>query len=161
MPSLSVIRPLYIFIITAVAAVGGLLASSVSLNQFEMQIESSNQLLKVDELFTATITVRSGEPTNVFSGTVVFDSSYLVVDKIDYNTSIADLWAVEPWYAEGDGTITFAGGSTQPGGYTGEGTLLTVTFRPIRTGVTDLGIDDVRILRHDGLGTEVNENTTT
>ena len=99
--------------------------------------------------------VSAETPVNVFKGEVLFDPTVLRVDSIDYNTSIADLWAELPWYENGEGTLNFTGGTTQPGGFQGTGSLITVTFRTIGAGVTALKLEDARILAHDGLGTDV------
>jgi len=105
------------------------------------------------------VVVRSDTPVNAFAGTVTFNPDILSVQSIDYNTSIADLWAEEPWYKNGDGTLGFAGGSTRTGGFTGEGTLLTITFTAKTPGKTALAVRDAQILQHDGLGTETTVNT--
>jgi hypothetical protein len=121
----------------------------------DMRLSPADGLFILNEPVTITVVVEADVPTNVFSGELVFDSATLAVEQIDYNTSLADLWAVEPWYSRGDGTIIFAGGTTEPGGFTGTDTLLTVTFRPITTGAIQLGLENIHILRHDGLGSEV------
>lgn len=80
-------------------------------------------------VFTTDVVVSSETSVNVFAGTITFDPAFSSVEDIRYNTSIADLWTDEPWYENGDGTITFAGGTTQPGGFVGAGQLMTITFR--------------------------------
>ncbi len=102
-----------------------------------------------------TIVVSAEVPVNVFAGEIQFDPKVIQVTSIDYNTSIADLWAEVPWYENGDGTLRFAGGTTQPGGFSSTGGLITATFRTIGTGVTALKLHDAVILAHDGLGSEV------
>jgi len=114
-----------------------------------------NKLTAVlNEPTTVTIEVESIIPVNVFAGEVRFDPDSLHVDKIDYNTSVADLWAEKPWYSNGDGTINFAGGTTRVGGFTGAAKLLTITFVPTRTGSSLITLSHARILQHDGLGTD-------
>ncbi len=71
-----------------------------------------------------------------------------------------DLWAKEPWYNRGDGTITFAGGSTKPGGFVGDGVLLTVWLKGKNESVSKIQIEDAQILKHDGLGTETSIKPT-
>jgi hypothetical protein len=108
----------------------------------------------VGDTFVATLKVKSNIPVNVFKGLLVFDPDKLAVSSIDYNTSIANLWAEEPWYSNGEGTINFTGGSTATGGFTGEGTLITITFTTKATGEAKVRLTDMRVLKHDGLGTE-------
>lgn len=123
--------------------------------QADMHIEPGIGKMTIGDVFTINVVVSAETPVNVFKGEVLFDPAVLRVESIDYNTSIADLWAELPWYENGEGTLNFTGGTTQPGGFQGTGSLITVTFRTIGTGVTALKLDGARILAHDGLGTDV------
>ncbi len=105
--------------------------------------------------FTVQVIVKSNTPVNAFSGLLEFDQNILNVTAIDYNTSIADLWVTKPWYENGAGTINFAGGTTKAGGFTGEDTLLTITFTPIIAGAGTVKIKEAQILAHDGMGSEL------
>lgn len=119
-----------------------------------ISISSVNHDLELQEQFTATLFVSAHEPVNVFKGILEYDPMKLRIVAIDYNTSIADLWAELPWYSNGDGTLTFIGGTTRPGGFTGNEQLITITFETRAAGKTSLHMRDVRILRHDGFGTD-------
>ena len=118
-------------------------------------IESDQTAIVVGNDFTVTLVVTANQVVNAFTGILHFDESKLAVEKIDYNTSIADLWAKEPWYNKGEGTISFAGGSTKPGGFSGEGTLLTITFTAQQTGQAIVSLDNAQVLAHDGRGTAI------
>lgn len=155
-PIRGTIYPL-VLIASAVAgllALSGSLLSTPSTREATMYIEPSNLSVKPGETFTINVTVVSNLPVNAFAGKIVFDRTVLVVEKIDYNTSIADLWAQEPWYNEGDGTLSFIGGTTKGGGFTGAGSLITVTFKAKGLGNANMWLVDSRILQHDGKGTE-------
>lgn len=106
------------------------------------------------ETFTVKIETTSDIPVNAFKGRISFNEETLAVASIDYNTSLADLWAQAPWYQSGAGIIEFAGGSTIPGGFTGTDTLLTVTFTALQAGSGNLVLNNTQILMHDGQGTE-------
>jgi hypothetical protein len=121
----------------------------------EMRIEPLSGTALVGGTFAVNVVVDSSVPVNVFSGELTFNSAILVVDSIDYNTSIADLWTETPWYSNGDGIIMFAGGTTKAGGFVGTGNLVTVTFRAVAEGEGALAVHQARILKHDGLGTDV------
>jgi hypothetical protein len=95
--------------------------------------------------FTLELQVESSIPVNVFAGELRFNSEIIRVKSIDYNTSIADLWAIKPWYSNGDGTLNFGGGSTHPGGFTGSGTLISITFETLREGEGIISIYDPKI----------------
>jgi hypothetical protein len=119
-----------------------------------MLLEPREGVVAVGGTFEVQIVVASTIPVNVFSGTLTFDPLVLAIEKIDYNISIADLWAKKPWYSNGDGTLTFIGGTTRPGGFIGREQLITVTFKSTATGTGLLALYDSRILQHDGLGTD-------
>lgn len=109
---------------------------------------------KPGDIFSVQILTTSEVPVNAFKGLVRFNEEVLMVESIDYNTSLADLWAITPWYENGAGTIEFAGGTTRFGGFVGTDTLLTINFRALNAGNGNLVLEDTQILMHDGLGTE-------
>lgn len=121
----------------------------------DMHLEPTQRTLAIGDIFTVSVVVTSAVPVNVFAGELFFDNKILEVQSIDYNTSIADLWAEEPWYSNGEGTLNFAGGTTKQGGFMGSGNLVTVTFKTLEKGSGALLISDAKILKHDGLGTDV------
>lgn len=149
-------------ILAAFAGIAGFatLPALVSHEPIDIFVSPEHGTYTEGDTFTIAVVVRSNEPINVFSGDMQFDPQIIEVDRIDYNTSIADLWAVEPWYQNGDGTLGFAGGTTASTGFTGEDTLLTITFRAISTGNAGLALQNARLLRHDGLGTEAHTDPT-
>lgn len=147
-----------ILVTSIIAAVIGLGSYVIQVEQPEtsMTISPTNATGLVGSDIVVNVVVESVTPVNAFAGEIHFDSSKLEVASINYNNSIADLWAEEPWYKNGDGTIGFAGGSTRPGGFTGSDTIITVTFHTKEVGVSEVGITRAQILKHDGLGSEAN-----
>ena len=142
--------------LVAFLGTAGLLLSPVVIAQpANMYIEPSGGIVIEGRTFTVQVMVESAVPVNVFTGEVRFDQNVLSIDSISYNTSIANLWAELPWYENGAGTVNFAGGTTQKGGFMGEGSLITITFRTHGQGSTVLRLEDTRILAHDGFGTDV------
>ena len=147
-------------IILAAGAILGLMTLSnvlfsiPSSREATMYIAPSELTAVPGDLFSVTIDVTSGLPVNAFTGVVRFNTDILSVDKIDYNTSIADLWTEEPWFNQGAGSVQFTGGTTRPSGFRGTGTLITITFKAVATGDAELGLHEARILQHDGLGTD-------
>jgi hypothetical protein len=121
----------------------------------DMRIEPLSGVMHEGETLTVRIVVSAEVPVNVFKGELQFDHTKLRVESIDYNTSIADLWAEKPWYENGDGTINFIGGTTREGGFLGTGDLMTITFVSTGLGPAVMSIIEARILAHDGLGTDV------
>ena len=141
--------------IAAVIGMGGFLISSNPTSEADVRIEPTHGLVKIGDTFAIHVIVTARTPVNVFRGVLRFDANALEVASIDYNTSIANLWAEEPWYSNGDGTISFTGGTAQSGGFLGEGSLITITFNTKSIGETSIGIDEMRIMKYDGLGTEI------
>ncbi len=138
------------------ALVGAALIPPVIEPISSMRVESATRIVTEHNRFEIEIVVESLVPVNVFAGELHFSKDLLKVTSIDYNTSIADLWAELPWYSNGEGTLNFAGGSTQKGGFLGAGTLIKVTFETLGEGAGIVSIHDPRILLHDGLGTDSN-----
>ncbi len=150
------------FLITG--AIAGIVSAGVFLASLTgvptaMYLLPENGHIENGQTIIITVQAKSETPVNVFKGIVRFSPQHLVIEKIDYNTSIANLWAEEPWYSNGDGTMSFIGGTTQNGGFTGEGSLITITFKGIATGDAHLSFSDVQILAHDGLGTYTSVQT--
>lgn len=146
-------------IIAGIIGISGiLLGTTVMTAPVIVTLEPADGSLVVGETFVTTLTVKSTLPVNVFRGLLEFDSNKLTVTSIDYNTSIANLWAEEPWYSNGDGTINFTGGTTAPGGFVGEGSLITITFTAKSSGEALVKMSEMQVLQHDGLGTETTLN---
>lgn len=138
-----------------VTALGSMMAAVVGDSEAEMYLSPSSGVYTIGEPIVVSIRIRSNVPTNVFAGNIKFNPQLLEVEKIEYNISIADLWAIEPWYENGNGTLQFAGGTTRQGGFVGDDQLLSVTFRSKDKGEAPLELYDASILKYDGLGTEV------
>jgi hypothetical protein len=154
--NLPIAQVLMASIIAGILGISGFLMTPLVVEKLiSVSIEPELGTVIVGEPFTIHVVVDSPTPVNVFKGLVRFDASKLEVRTIDYNTSIANLWAEEPWFSNGDGTIAFTGGTTVPGGFIGEGALLSVTFMSKEPGEASINIEDVQILAHDGLGTVV------
>ena len=141
-------------VIAGILGVSGFLMTPLIIEKtISVSIEPQHGTAVIGESFTIEVIVDSPTSVNVFKGLIQFDSEKLAVSSIDYNTSIADLWAEEPWYSNGDGTINFIGGTTKSGGFIGDGTLLSVTFTAKASGEASIYLKDMQILAHDGLGT--------
>lgn len=140
-------------------ALAGILSANMVLTTLtnaptSITLNPSRGTIEENATVTITVHVASEIPVNVFQGLINFDQTRFSVERIDYNTSIADLWAEEPWYENGDGTISFIGGTTIAGGFTGTGDLMTITFKSIAPGSATIALTEARILKHDGLGSD-------
>lgn len=145
---------------TVILGIFGMLVTTLEIDQnpwseAAMWLEPQSAVSLVGQSQPVTLFVKSQLPVNAFSGLITFDPTVMFVASIDYNTTVVDLWVEKPWYENGAGTINFAGGTTKPGGFTGKDWLLKITFIPMTIGHTDLSLEQARILKHDGLGTDV------
>ena len=107
----------------------------------EMRLEPHSGVTTLNEKFTISVLVDSKIAVNAFSGQLSTNPKIIEVSEIKYNNSIANLWVEEPWYSNGDGTIKFAGGTTAPGGFSGKGSLLEITFTPITIGEAQINLN--------------------
>lgn len=157
MPNIPLVQVITASAIAGIIGVSGYFIGSDA-NQTEpvaVYIEPIDSAVTVNETFSVQLDVESRIPVNVFKGVLSFDHEKLNVVSIDYNTSIANLWAEEPWYSNGAGTINFTGGTTAIGGFVGHGTLLKITFAAKVVGDTNIHMSEMRVLQHDGFGTDV------
>lgn len=156
LPEKGIVAPL-IFVITAVIMLVAIISITNTANRAgptaDMRIVPKEQVIRPNQRFEVSLVVESSLPVNVFSGQLSFNPDVLVVEQINYNTGVADLWAEEPWYSNGEGTVNFGGGTTQSGGFTGTEELLTITFRSLKEGEGIISLTEPQILRYDGLGT--------
>lgn len=142
----------------SIAIIASALVATVALHDetpAAMYITPVSATVGVGETQQFSVVVKSNVPVNTFAGELLFDTDRFNVVDISYNTSIANLWVEEPWYNRASNSVYFAGGTTVPGGFTGEGTLLTVTLQAVAIGDTTLSLHGARIMAHDGLGSEV------
>lgn len=140
---------------TVILSLLGIWTAVVTTEPAQILLEPDHATSIINEPFTINVMIRSDVPANAFSGLIEFNPNILQVTAIDYNTSIVDLWVTKPWYENGEGTINFAGGTTKSGGFTGQESLLTITFTPTVAGVGAVKITEAQILAHDGLGSEL------
>ena len=141
-------------ILGAVAVTGFEMLPSAFPAEARMYIEPESHTAVLGDTVVLTVRAESSIPVNVFAGDITFNKEVLQVQSIDYNTSIADLWAIKPWYENGAGTLTFGGGTTKHDGFTGNGALVTITFKTVGAGDSAVHLKNVHILKHDGLGTD-------
>ncbi len=116
-------------------------------------VPEDGRFVAVGEQVTLQVNLASKQPINVVSGTIAVPMDKFVVERIAYDGSIIDLWAEEPVLK--DGELRFAGGVVSPTGFTGSGTLFTLTLRPLEQGKASVLWGEAHVLAHDGQGTEL------
>ena len=111
---------------------------------------------QIGKSFTVSVMVNSGGGAGINAGESVikYDSAALTVKSVSKGTSIFSLWTTEPTFSNGNGTITFGGGSPSP--YKGTaGTICSVTFSPVKAGETEVKFTSGLVSAADGMGTNI------
>lgn len=109
----------------------------------------------VGNIITARIVTNTqGKTINAAGGTLQFPVDLLEVVSVSKGGSVFSLWVEEPKYSNTAGTVAFDGGIPNPG-YTGSGTILTVTFHAKRAGTATLSLADAAVRANDGYGTDI------
>lgn len=94
---------------------------------------------------------------NAIQGKILFPENMLQIMKIRDSDSISNFWVEKPKVEPG-GAITFSG--ITPGGFNGSaGLVLSIIFRPKKTGQAEISIEGTKLLLNDGLGTETKART--
>lgn len=103
--------------------------------------------------FTVTIQIDSADGFNTGNATLNYDPAVLSATAVSKGSSAFSLWAVEPSFDNGKGTINFEGGNTSP--LTGKKTILSVSFKALKEGTADLTFSAGTVLAADGKGTDI------
>lgn len=106
--------------------------------------------------FTVNVSVSNNKQAiNAVSGTVSFPSDLLTVTGVSKSGSIIGLWATEPSYSQGAGTVSFEGVILNPGFSGSTGKVISITFIPKKTGKANLLFSSGAILANDGQATNL------
>lgn len=91
------------------------------------------------------------ESINAFEGKMLFPSGVLDLKEIRDGNTIVNFWVEKP--KNQNGAIIFSG--ITPGGFSGEkGLIFSAIFEAKKEGVAKFEINDARVLRNDGTGSE-------
>ena len=104
--------------------------------------------------FSIKVMVDPGaDSVNASDGTLSFDKSVLSVVSVTKEGSVFSLWTADPSFSNGEGTVTYSGGS--PAGTSKAGNLITITFKPLKIGSAKVSVTKATVLAADGKGTDV------
>ncbi len=153
------IKSKYIFLLTLLYGVGILffvpqIAQAATLSVVPA---SASGNYTVGQVFSVSVLVStvSSDPLNAVSGVVSFPANILQVVSIDKSNSIIDFWIGDPSYSNSEGTISFEGGSYNPGFSGAGGKVVTILFKAKTAGVATLSFLSSSILANDGRGTNI------
>lgn len=106
--------------------------------------------------FSVSIYVSSvNQPINAISGIIYFPKDKIEVVSLSKNDSILTFWVQEPQFSNSEGIISFEGIVMNPGFSGPKGKVLSITFKPKKTGSVALNFQSGSVLANDGKGTEV------
>ncbi|MDP1722893.1 MAG: cohesin domain-containing protein [Candidatus Gottesmanbacteria bacterium] len=117
----------------------------------ELRLEQQPSSVSVEDTFVTSLFLRTGiDVINAVEGSIRFSSSLSLVD-IRLQGSLVPLWISPPTEKE-KGVVTFAG--VLPGGYQGEGNVLTLVFKAVNKGTARISFgSDTMAYQNDGNGT--------
>lgn len=107
----------------------------------------------VGQTFTISVVASSSDEMNAAEATLSFNPSALSVTGMSKSGSVFTLWTEEPSYSNSAGSIRFGGGN--PSGFSGNSTLLKITFKANAEGATRVSFSDGAVLAADGKGTNI------
>ncbi|MEI6400275.1 MAG: cohesin domain-containing protein [bacterium] len=122
-----------------------------------LEVVVNKQKVPVNGFLTATIILDAeNNPINTIEGTVIYDSGYLIPEKISIGNSFISFWIDKP-VIKNNGMIHFSG--IVPGGVAvSKGEVFSVSFKASHKGDVSLSLQDVNLLLNDGQGTKDKTN---
>lgn len=130
-----------------------LLLMPLSLSAATVRLVPSSLPVRVGTPVTLTIFAdTANEAVNAIEGSLVYDEDYLTFTEASDKDSSILFWIAYPKQCALK-TICLSGIS--PGGFNGPAhTIASVTFTPKQIGTTTVSLAPIRILKHDGKGTD-------
>jgi hypothetical protein len=98
------------------------------------------------------------QAANAVSGTLSFPTDLFSVVSTSKANSVLTLWVQDPSFSNSDGTVDFSGVVPNPG-FTGSGTVFSVTFQAKQAGQGTISFLASAILANDGNGTDILSGT--
>ena len=120
-----------------------------------ISLQATPRIVGVGDRVRVDILVDSAIPINTFSGAVSYPKTILEPIAVSDGNSIVNMWITHPAVVAGGMSIPFAG--ITPGGFSGNtGLLFSLLFKvkATGTGTADVSIENIEVLRNDGLGTK-------
>lgn len=134
-----------------------LVASTLSLMRSDQAIGlvcEDTRYVEEGAYFALDVVAESASPINAVSGTVHYPTNFVSFVESGTDDTIIDLWTETPATTT-EGSLKFSGGIVAPAGFSGEGSVIHMTFKALKVGTARFSIEDGHMLAHDGAGTEV------
>ncbi len=124
----------------------------------QVALTADQSEVSIGQLFSVKVSlVPAGESINALAGEITLPES-LDLKQIEDGGSVISFWIERP--AARSGKITFSG--IIPGGFTGDqGSVFSLDLVARSSGKVALSIQKLKVLRHDGAGSELSVKTPT
>lgn len=118
---------------------------------------SSGQGYAVGQTFPVSVFVSTagGESINAVSANISFNPDQLKIVSISKASSVINVWASEPTFSNQSGSADFEGIVLNPGYIGQNGSVATINFKAISSGMTTVSFGQASVLADDGAGTNV------
>jgi len=151
---LTVITRYFFYVIFGLAGVFLYFLPIVFVEGAEFLFSPQSGSFSAGEEFSVKVIINpQGESVNVADGVINFDGTMLSATGISKGGSVFSLWTSEPKISNTNGTVVFSGGT--PSVFSTQSTILTITFKGLKTGNTVVSFASGSILAADGKGTDV------
>ena len=120
----------------------------------EIFMQADNDKIIVEDEFIIDLSINTeNDSLNAIEGVLTFPKDLLEVKEIRNADSIINFWIQEP-QSLNEGKVSFSG--ITPGGFSGSDVpIFSIVFLAKKAGGSLIDIDEIKILRNDGKGTEV------
>lgn len=120
-----------------------------------LYLSPDSGVYSIGDIFSIQAMVDSGgEPINVADGVLSFSPQFLEVVSISQDNSVFNFWSTEPDFSNARGIVEFAGGTSKS--FLGtSGNIITVAFKAVANGNTQITFSSGAVLAADGKGTNI------
>ncbi|MSU74905.1 MAG: hypothetical protein EXS55_00085 [Candidatus Magasanikbacteria bacterium] len=115
--------------------------------------------ISAGDIFTVTLEAGSDDPINAVQAILRYSATTLEALSVSTSNSIIDFWVREPVIIRNQSTIGLEGIIKNPGFSGSGGTLATIRFRALSSGVAQVSFVSALVLANDGNGTNVQAKT--
>ena len=123
-------------------------------NAADINLSPDSGTFEQGKQFSVQVVVDPGtNSVNAADGEVSFNKDVLSISSISKDSSSFTLWTSEPTFSNGDGTVSFSGGT--PSAFSKQGTIITIKFKAKTVGTALVSITKGSVLAADGKGTDV------
>jgi hypothetical protein len=120
----------------------------------DLSLVSDVQTANIGQQFSINLLLNAEENINAAQGIVSFSPSVLQMVSVDNTDSIFNFWVEDPTISNDVGTMSFVGGSSKSA-VGGKLKILTMKFKAVGIGASNIKFSNGVVTADDGLGTNV------